>query len=222
MIKSNNFYIVFYWMINELGLKGSELPVFAIIYSFSQDSKCKFTGSLNYIAELSGMSKRGVIKVLDRLLDKKVIIKEQTIKNNVKYNSYQVNFEVVNKVQWGSEQRSSGVVNSVHQGSEQRSPNNNIYNNIDNKLIKDIVEYLNIKTGSNYKWQSKDTQRHINARFDDGYTFDDFKKVIDNKCVDWLGDVRMSKFLRPSTLFGTKFESYLNQNHSTHQTYCEY
>lgn len=74
-----------------------------------------------------------------------------------------------------------------------------------------VISYLNEKTDSKFKWQSKDTQKHINARVNEGYSIDDFKKVIDIKCADWLGDAKMSKFLRPSTLFGTKFEGYLNQ-----------
>ena len=39
---------------------------------------------------------------------------------------------------------------------------------------------------------------------------DDFKTVIDKKADDWIG-TDMEKYLRPETLFGTKFESYLNQ-----------
>lgn len=74
-----------------------------------------------------------------------------------------------------------------------------------------VISYLNEKTGSKFKWQSKDSQKHINARVTEGYTLDDFKKVIDIKCAEWLGDARMCKYLRPSTLFGTKFEAYLNQ-----------
>jgi len=40
---------------------------------------------------------------------------------------------------------------------------------------------------------------------------EDFKTVIDKKCVEWMNDEKMEKFLRPVTLFGPKFESYLNQ-----------
>jgi hypothetical protein len=45
----------------------------------------------------------------------------------------------------------------------------------------------------------------------EGFTVGDFKKVIDNKTAEWL-DTKMEQYLRPETLFGTKFESYLNQN----------
>lgn len=74
---------------------------------------------------------------------------------------------------------------------------------------KYIVEYLNENADTNYKASSKKTKSLIHARINEGFTVDDFKKVIDNKCADWLGS-EFEKFLRPETLFGTKFESYLN------------
>lgn len=211
MIENSNYYLVFYWMINELGLKGAELPVFAIIHSFSQDGVGKFTGSLNYLADFAGLTRQGVIKVLKKLIEKNYIIKEQRIDNGVKYNTYQVNFKVVNRVDIGSKQSLQGRSTEFTGGSKQSLPNNKSNNDIDNTMIKDIVEYLNEKTGSRYRWQSKDTQKHIKARLKEGYTIDDFKKVIDIKCSQWLNDSKMSDYLRPSTLFGSKFESYLNQ-----------
>lgn len=77
----------------------------------------------------------------------------------------------------------------------------------------DIIDYLNSKTGKKYKASTKSTRSLINARIKDGFTLDDFKKVIDNKIRDWAHDPKMSKFIRPETLFGTKFESYLNESH---------
>lgn len=79
---------------------------------------------------------------------------------------------------------------------------------IDN--IKSIVAYLNQKAGTKYKPTSKTTQEHIHARLVEGYTVDDFKAVIDKKCAQWKNDPKMAEYLRPSTLFGTKFEGYLN------------
>lgn len=211
MIENNNYYLVFYWMINELGLKGAELPVFAIINSFSQGGVGKFTGSLNYLADFAGLTRQGVIKVLKKLIEKGYIIKEQNTDNGVKCSSYQVNFEVVNRVDIGSKQSLQGWSTEFTGGSKQSLPNNKSNNDIDNTTIKDIVDYLNEKTGSKFKWQSKDTQKHIKARIKEGYTLADFKKVIDIKCAQWLNDSKMCNYLRPSTLFGTKFESYLNQ-----------
>lgn len=76
--------------------------------------------------------------------------------------------------------------------------------------IKEIVQYLNDKCGTRYRYQTKGTQEHINARLKEGYTVDDFKTVIDKKFEEWHG-TDMEKFLRPETLFAGKFESYLNQ-----------
>ena len=73
-----------------------------------------------------------------------------------------------------------------------------------------IVEYLNKKADTNYKASSKKTQTCIHARLSEGFTEDDFKKVIDNKCASWIG-TEWEKFIRPETLFGTKFEGYLNE-----------
>ena len=73
-----------------------------------------------------------------------------------------------------------------------------------------VIDYLNQKTGKHFLDKSKDTRRLIRARYEEGYTLDDFKKVIDNTSAKWRDDPRMCDYLRPVTLFGTKFESYLN------------
>lgn len=87
--------------------------------------------------------------------------------------------------------------------------NNNKNNNKNNNIYCSVVDYLNQKAGTAYKPTSQTTQQHINARLAEGFTVDDFKRVIDNKCADWLG-TEWEQYLRPATLFGTKFESYLN------------
>lgn len=75
---------------------------------------------------------------------------------------------------------------------------------------KDVIDYLNQQTGKNYKSTTKKNQTVIRARTDEGFSIDDFKRVIDNKVAEWKG-TNMEKYLRPETLFGTKFEGYLNQ-----------
>lgn len=76
---------------------------------------------------------------------------------------------------------------------------------------KEIVSYLNNKTGKNYKPTSKKTQSLIKARYNEGFTLSDFKQVIDNKVNDWIDNSEMNKYLRPETLFSNKFEGYLNE-----------
>ena len=84
-------------------------------------------------------------------------------------------------------------------------------NNKENiKEIEEVVNYLNEKAGTKYKSNSKNTTKHIKARLNDGYTLEDFKTVIDKKCSEWL-NTDMEKYLCPDTLFGSKFEKYLNQ-----------
>lgn len=81
---------------------------------------------------------------------------------------------------------------------------------IDNIPYKEIIEYLNTKTGKNYRDNVQKNKSLIKARWSEGYRLDDFKQVIDNTVTDWSG-TKYSKYLRPETLFGTKFDSYLNQ-----------
>ena len=87
----------------------------------------------------------------------------------------------------------------------------NILDKAEPPLCKDVISYLNEKLGSKYKPNSAINKRLIDARAKEGYSLDDFKRVIDNKVASWAHDQKMSKYLRPQTLFGTKFESYLNE-----------
>lgn len=76
---------------------------------------------------------------------------------------------------------------------------------------KEIVDYLNQRLGTHYRHTTKKTRRMIKARWNEGFRLQDFKDVIDKKAVEWIGNKEMEKYLRPVTLFSTKFESYLNQ-----------
>lgn len=89
-----------------------------------------------------------------------------------------------------------------------------------NKDIKSIVDFLNSCAGTSYRATSKATQGHINARLAEGFTVDDFKTVISKKCAEWKGG-EMEKYLRPETLFGSKFENYLNAPAVRRKTYGE-
>ena len=80
----------------------------------------------------------------------------------------------------------------------------------ENIPYREIIEYLNQRIGSNYKPNASKTKTAIHARVQEGYTLEDFKIVIDKKVNEWYG-TDMAKYLRPETLFGNKFEGYLNQ-----------
>jgi uncharacterized phage protein (TIGR02220 family) len=78
-----------------------------------------------------------------------------------------------------------------------------------------IIEYLNEKSGKSYKSSTKKTQTLIKARLNEGFTLHDIRDVIDIKCSQWKNDPQMNNYLRPETLFGTKFEGYLNEKPKT-------
>lgn len=90
---------------------------------------------------------------------------------------------------------------------------NNIYSPVKAEQIpyEEIVDYLNLKIDAHYKSTTQKTKDSIKARFNEGFTLEDFKKVIDKMTMEWKDNNKMKVYLRPETLFGTKFESYLNR-----------
>ena len=76
---------------------------------------------------------------------------------------------------------------------------------------RDIVAYMNHICGTQFRPDTKSTLALITARLNEGYSVDDFKTVIDKKVQEWANQPNMAQYLRPQTLFGPKFESYLNQ-----------
>lgn len=86
---------------------------------------------------------------------------------------------------------------------EEKEQNNYIYIS--------VIDYLNQKTSKNFKTTGQKTKKLIHARVKEGFTIEDFQKVIDTKTKQWINDKTMCRYLRPETLFGTKFEGYLNE-----------
>lgn len=93
----------------------------------------------------------------------------------------------------------------------------NVYDNIlenkgygEKKPFKEIIDYLNKKANTHFKYNSKTTQSKINARLNEGYNLNDFIAVIDKKFIEW-NNTEFEQYLCPETLFGPKFEKYLNQ-----------
>lgn len=83
-------------------------------------------------------------------------------------------------------------------------------------IIHDIINHLNEVTKSSFKPTSKKTQSLIKARLSEGFTIDDFKMVHLIKMADWK-NTSYEKYMRPITLYGNKFEGYLNQKMSSAQ-----
>lgn len=110
---------------------------------------------------------------------------------------------------------------SYRKKKEERLPNKSkvnkrkekeiIYSRADSTTCCEIIDYLNEKSGKKFKPTTAKTKSLINARLEEKFTLEDFKKVIDIKCQDSRQGEFDEKYLRPETLFGTKFEGYLNQ-----------
>ena len=84
-IKDGTYAVLQSWMLKELNLKGNDLIIYAIITGFSQDGESSFNGSLQYLADWTNSTKQGVIKSLKNLLDRQLISKKETYKNNIKF-----------------------------------------------------------------------------------------------------------------------------------------
>lgn len=96
------------------------------------------------------------------------------------------------------------------------NPNPNPIQEDTRAFCEAVTTFLNQKANTAYRASSKKTRELILARKNEGFTLDDFKTVIAKKAAEWgkepeKGQKDMRPYLRPETLFGTKFESYLNQ-----------
>ena len=128
----------------------------------------------------------------------KLTIKQQLFNNNTTNKTEQL--QQVEDL--GNNNLTTNQQQSNNTTKKKEKDNNNIYSL--------VIDYLNRKASTNYRSTTKNTQGFINARLKEGYTVEDFKKVIDSKSKEWL-NTDFEKYLRPATLFGTKFENYLNE-----------
>ncbi len=162
-----------------------------------------------YFAELYGVSKKSVSTWISDLIEGGYIKSEIQYKEGTKeiFHRYLriVHYPMEENVNTPMEEKVKDNITDI----------NTTFNNTKDIYIpySEIVDYLNKKASTNYRSSAKATQRLIKARWNEGFRLDDFKKVIDNKVADANDpkDFFQAKYLRPETLFGTKFESYLNQ-----------
>lgn len=201
------------------------------IDSLDNDKGCY--ASNKYFADFFGISKGRCSQIINSLNEKQLIsieyfyegkeVKKRTIKVVNKLN------RVVNKL--------NDPIKNIKQGYlENAKENNTSLNNTSNSNTEDkdtmsgnptalpykeIIDYLNAAAGKQYRHTTDKTKKLIQARYKEGFNINEFKKVIDIKAKEWL-KTDMNKFLRPETLFGTKFESYLNQTEQVNNNYIGY
>lgn len=132
-IKEGNYYVVQWFMIRDLKLKGLELACYAIIYGFSQTDGQSFTGSLQYLCEWTGSSRQAVINALNNLVEKEFLVRNDKYVNGVKFVEYQSR-------KLTTSQESLRGVKKLDRGSQETLHNNILDNKGDIKDIIDIRE----------------------------------------------------------------------------------
>lgn len=131
----DNYYQVSGWMILDLGLSGINLSIYAIVYGFSQDGQSWFTGSYKYLTQWTGKSKPTVIKSVNSLVEDGFIIKESMQRNNITFNRYKVDLEVVKKLYHHEKNNTGGSKEIIVGGSKETLPNNNTLDNKEDNNI---------------------------------------------------------------------------------------
>lgn len=167
--------------------------------------------SNNYFAELYKVTPQAISKWIKNLEKNNYIIIAYDKKGNM------IEKRIIKMVSTDIDRVSTTVDGGINSSLEGYQPeikeNNTSINNtsINNKEIyKEIIDYLNEIAEKKYR-HTDSTIKLIKARLNEGFTVDDFKKVIDKKTKDWKNDSKMKDYLRPQTLFSNKFEGYLNQ-----------
>lgn len=208
-----------FWLDENLSIM--EVALLTEIKSLDNDKGCFASNA--YLSSFFGLSKGRISQLVNQLKDKGYItIQYQREGKQIK----QRVIRVVSQLNRGIKYSKQPIKNTKHGYLENAKENNTSINNTVNSTgeiysqaepdgvavkVKTIVDYLNEKTDSHYKATTPKTKQLVQARLKEGFTVDDFKTVIDKKTATWLNDNKMNKYLRPLTLFGTKFEDYLNE-----------
>ena len=205
--------------------------IYSYLASFAGNTGRAFPSTSLMSKELD-MSRDTLFKYLKELKEKKVITveRERTDKGTFDRNIYYLHNEVKktpspnlpDTVKPDTVKPDTDKPDTVNYDTNSNNLNSNNLNS-NNKDIyssakakqqipyKEIIEYLNKATNKNYKHTASGNKKLIKARWNENYTLEDFKKVIDIKVSQWKDDPKMQQYLRPSTLFNSKFDNYLNE-----------
>jgi uncharacterized phage protein (TIGR02220 family) len=189
------------------------------IDSLDNDSGC--FASNEYFANFFKLSKNRCSEIIKSLEKKGFVRIEYIYKENSKAIDKRV-IKLFEKPKSGTRNIDRGN-RETEEGYSEKCEDNNTYlnNTFNNTIYSLVIDKLNTLANKSYKSSSSKTQQLIRARVNEGFTLEDFYKVIENKVCAWKDDPKMEQYLRPSTLFGTKFESYLNENIKNQKTVKE-
>ena len=221
---SKNFWVLNKHLVKTLGIETAFLlSVFADADERLSDSEGWFYQTVETIEGITTLNRYKQDLAIDLLIEKGVL--EKTHKGMPRKRYFRIDSERLAGLFVEGQQYSTSKVADIvsRRSATSKELSNKELNNkeLSNKDIveqssttypfSEIIDYLNEKAETQYRASSKKTQSLIKARVNEGFTLDDFKTVIDKKTTEWKSDNKMNQYLRPETLFGTKFESYLNQ-----------
>ena len=209
-IKENSFITIQSFMVTELNLKGNDLLVYAVIYGFSQDGESWYTGSIDYLQQWTNSTRQGVLNSLKKLCDLGLIEKKESRPTN-HYRAI-LNDEEAPKIVEEEKKPANPATKFEQQKQLQET-------------AKQVLSTLNDVCGTSYR-DTNSNIRLIVSRLKEGFTVDDLNLVIESKYSDWgekptvfSNGQLSSTYLRPETLFGQKFDSYLQAAKMKPQVY---
>lgn len=218
VVKNKNFTIMSNHHLNNPNLSLKTIGLMSIVLSLPET----WTYSIGGLMARTHESEASVKKMLNELKEQGYLVVRKMMPNETKTGriEYEYTFyEVPNMAAEDQKQevKNKGLISTPLNSTPLKhtpilSTKEAITKEQRTKDIKDIVMHLNEALETRYKPESKQLQEMINGRLSEGYTVEDFKKVINNMKTEWGEDEKMSRYLRPSTLFApTHFPEYLNR-----------
>ena len=207
-----------FWLDENLSIM--EVVLLTEIKSLDNEKGCFASNA--YLSNFFGLSKGRISQLVNQLKDKGYItVKYQREGKQIKQRVIRVVSQLNRGINFPKQPIKNPKQGYLENVKENSTSINNTVNSTDiysqaepdgvAEKTKTIVGYLNEKTDSHYKATTPKTKQLVQARIKEGFSVDDFKTVIDKNTATWLKDSKMNKYLRPLTLFGTKFEDYLNE-----------
>lgn len=178
----------------------------------------QFITSLDKLCYETGISRQMLRNRLSKLKSTHELTYETThhftLITVINYDSYQEDKIIVNTAINTETNISSThgqhTVNTNEEIKKQSSKKLKALSSKEDIPFSEIVSHLNTRTKKAYRDTGAKIRGLITARWNEGFRVSDFERVIDNQVIKWEHDPKMREFLRPETIFGTKFESYLN------------
>ena len=212
---AGNYFIASKYYVEDENISWKAKGIMSYLFSKPDDWQI-------YQTQLEKVSKDGKASVrstINELIDNGYMTRQSRRKSNGDFDGYNYTLhehpvnDGVRKME-DAKMEDAKMVIAKSDTTNNNLTNNDLTNNdsrVDFVPYKEIIDYLNSKTGKRFSHKSNANQKLIKARINEGYTKDDFFNVIDTKTNEWINVEDMKQYLQPTTLFGNKFDKYLNQ-----------